>query len=104
MSDWLTAGAEIPDDPELDTDLTNLQYGYSSKSQIQLEKKEDLKARGLASPDLGDMLAMTFAVNPKDRVLDAMAILGGHKTGHSDEQEVKDQPKQLTQTIVRTES
>jgi len=39
------------------------QYGYSNKSQIQLEKKEDMKARGLASPDLGDTLAMTFHIN-----------------------------------------
>lgn len=49
----LKAGAQIPDDPELEVDLTGPQYGYSNKSQIQLEKKEDMKARGLASPDLG---------------------------------------------------
>jgi hypothetical protein len=29
---------------------------------IQLEHKDDLKARGEASPDHGDTLAMTFAV------------------------------------------
>ena len=49
--------------------LTGPQYGYSSKQQIQLERKEDMKARGLASPDCGDVLAMTFAVNvlrPRD--------------------------------------
>ena len=63
MGDWLAAGAEIPDEPEMAVDLTGPQYGYSNKSQIQLEKKEDMKARGLASPDLGDVLAMTFAVN-----------------------------------------
>ena len=43
-------------------DLCGLQYGYSSKQQIQLESKDDLKKRGLASPDLGDCLAMTFSV------------------------------------------
>lgn len=62
MRDWLMEGAEIPDDAELDVDLTAPQYGFSSKSQIQLEKKDDMKKRGLASPDSGDMLAMTFAV------------------------------------------
>jgi len=67
MADWLKAGAEIPDDPELEIDLTGPQYGYSNKSQIQLEKKEDMKRRGLASPDLGDTLAMTFAVRPSTR-------------------------------------
>lgn len=62
MGEWLKAGAEIPDDPEMEVDLCGVQYGYSSKSQVQLERKEDLKARGLASPDLGDCLAMTFSV------------------------------------------
>ena len=61
MRDWLQAGAEIPDDPELEVDLTGLEYLYSPKQQIQLEKKEDMKSRGLASPDCADMFAMTFA-------------------------------------------
>jgi hypothetical protein len=69
MRDWLKAGAEIPDDPEIEVDLTGVQYGYSAKQQIQLEKKEDMKRRGLASPDLGDALAMSFSVTvqPKRR-------------------------------------
>jgi len=45
MGEWLSAEAQIPDDPEMETDLTAPQYGYSSKSQIQLERKEDMKAR-----------------------------------------------------------
>ncbi len=68
--DWLMAGAQIPDDPELATDLTSPEYGFSNKQQIQLERKEDMKKRGLSSPDSGDMLAMTFSVKiapkPKD--------------------------------------
>ena len=63
MRDWLGAGAEIPDTAEMDTDLTGPQYGFSAQQQIQLERKDDLKKRGLASPDFGDSLAMTFAVN-----------------------------------------
>lgn len=62
MRDALSATMEIPDDPELAADLTGPQYGFSNKQQIQLEKKEDMKSRGLSSPDCGDMLAMTFSV------------------------------------------
>ncbi len=62
MRDWLMAGAQIPDDPELEADLTTPEYGFSNKQQIQLEKKEDMKKRGYSSPDCGDMLAMTFSV------------------------------------------
>ena len=32
------------------------------KGQIQLEKKKDMKKRGLPSPDMADALALTFAV------------------------------------------
>lgn len=63
MRDALKADMQIPDDPEFDTDLTAPEYGFSNKQQIQLEKKDDMKKRGLASPDLGDTLAMTFAVS-----------------------------------------
>jgi hypothetical protein len=64
--DWLKAGAEIPDDPELANDLTAPGYatagGKRFHGSIILESKDDLKARGEASPDDGDTLAMTFAV------------------------------------------
>lgn len=62
MRDAINAGMELPDDPELASDLTSPEYGFSNKQQIQLERKEDMKKRGLSSPDSGDMLAMTFAV------------------------------------------
>lgn len=69
--EWLMAGAEIPDDAELADHLTQPEYSFSNKQQIQLEKKEDMKARGLDSPDCGDCLAMTFAVKvmPKPKPL-----------------------------------
>lgn len=62
MRSWLSAGAQIPDDPELEADLTGPEYGFSPKSAIQLERKEDMKSRGLSSPDCADTLAMTFSV------------------------------------------
>jgi len=61
MREWLEEGA-IPDDPELAADLTGIEYGYDARGAILLEKKEDMKKRGLASPDLGDALALTFAL------------------------------------------
>ncbi|MCF8533389.1 MAG: terminase [Reyranella sp.] len=60
LRDWLKAGA-ITDDPALAQDLGSLEYGYDARNAIQLERKEDMKKRGLASPDLGDALALTFA-------------------------------------------
>jgi hypothetical protein len=63
MRDWLATG-EIPDDSELKADLQGPQYFMSGQNQIQLERKEDMKKRNMASPDNGDMLAMTFGVTP----------------------------------------
>lgn len=65
MRDWLEYGS-IPDHEGLKSDLTGIEYGFDSKNRIQLEKKEDMEKRGLASPDYADSLAFTFAmpVNP----------------------------------------
>lgn len=63
MRDWLATGA-IPDDPELLSDLSNVEYGYVMKEgrdAIMLERKADMKKRGLSSPDVADALALTFA-------------------------------------------
>ncbi len=64
MRDALHVGMEIPDDRDLRDDLIGPEYGFTASNQIQLEKKEDMKKRGLQSPDCGDALAMSFAVNP----------------------------------------
>jgi hypothetical protein len=67
MRDWLAAGGAIPDDPEMVDDLIGLEYKYDVRQRYQMESKEDAKARGLASPDSADALALTFSypVKPK---------------------------------------
>lgn len=62
MKDWLVGG-QIPDEAEIETDLTGPDYGYHpTKGCLVLESKDEMKSRGVDSPDLGDALAMTFAV------------------------------------------
>jgi hypothetical protein len=64
MRAWLKSGGAIPDDPDLRSQLTDREYGYTlvgGKDAIQLEKKSDMKKRGLSSPDIADALALTFA-------------------------------------------
>lgn len=57
------AGLCLPDDRELETDLTGIEYGYDVRERVQVEKKEDMKARGLASPDSADALGLTYALS-----------------------------------------
>ena len=61
VREWLRAGGAIPDLVELKQDLAAPTYRFTPADKIQLESKDDLKARGLPSPDLGDALALTFA-------------------------------------------
>lgn len=59
---WLeTQPADMPDDDELQADLTQIKYSYDSSNRLRMEKKEDMKKRGLRSPDKADALGLTFA-------------------------------------------
>jgi len=65
----LNAGLCLPEDKELRDDLISPQYGFDNKERIQLEKKEDMKSRGIASPDSGDAVAISYAqvILPKSK-------------------------------------
>lgn len=76
MRQWLREGGAIPPDPDLRDDLVSPEYGYNQRGKIVLEKKEDMKKRGLASPDLADALAVTFAADVQPKVLSG----GGFQT------------------------
>jgi hypothetical protein len=60
MRDWVKT-ASLPLDRRLKADLTGVQQKLTSSGAIQLESKKDMKARGLASPDAADAIAVTFA-------------------------------------------
>lgn len=62
MRDWLAQEmlVQIPDDDTLHGDLCNLGYKYDSNGRLQIESKDDLKSRGMPSPDTSDALALTF--------------------------------------------
>lgn len=70
MREWLEdQPCEIPDSNALHADLCGPSFSYDSNTRLQLEKKEDMKKRGIRSPDGGDALALTFAapVNAKPK-------------------------------------
>jgi hypothetical protein len=75
LKDWLRVGC-LPDDAGLAADLGNVEYGYDAADSILLERKDDMRRRGLASPDDGDALALTFAwpVAPKQTAAEQQRI------------------------------
>jgi len=64
MREWFAQEmpVQIPDSDELHGDLTSLGYKFDSSGRLQIESKEDLKKRGMLSPDSADALALTFIV------------------------------------------
>lgn len=69
MANWIRMGAAIPNDVSLKQDLAAPTYDFDHLGRKKLESKDDIKARGLPSPDLGDALALTFSqpVAPRTR-------------------------------------
>jgi len=61
--EWLEqeGGADIPDDDSLQADACGPSYKYDSNGRLLLEKKEDMRRRGAASPDGWDAIALTLA-------------------------------------------
>ena len=57
---WLEDGAQIPDSAEMQKDFCAPTYRFMGDKML-LESKDDMKKRGIKSPDIGDATALTFA-------------------------------------------
>lgn len=73
MKQWLRDGGAYPDDQAIYDDLVGPEYGVvatgSNAGKTFLESKEDMKSRGLPSPNDADAIAISFAfpVQPKPK-------------------------------------
>ena len=61
-------------DEELAAQLSNLKYKVTSNGKIQVESKEDMKKRGVSSPDRADAVMLSFA---EGDIEDAESLLAG---------------------------
>jgi len=64
---WLESGA-LPRDHLLAAELSAPMFSYNAQNALVLEKKDDMKKRGIPSPDVADAFALTFAY----------PVMGGH--------------------------
>lgn len=60
MKKWLQEGGAI-NDKELAEEISGPEAFITRAGKLQLEAKQDMKRRGLASPNIADALALTFA-------------------------------------------
>lgn len=68
VRDALRDGLAIEDSSELEEELISREYFFDKQNRIALESKDDLKSRGMSSPNDADALALTYAypVGPRD--------------------------------------
>jgi hypothetical protein len=61
--EWLEdpAGVQIPDSDSLQADACGPSYRWDSQTRLVLERKDDMRRRGVPSPDEWDAVALTFA-------------------------------------------
>jgi len=64
MADML----EFPEDAELTAQLTTRKYTVDEDGKIKLERKIDMKKRGLKSPDRADGLALALSTNINESI------------------------------------
>ena len=87
MADWIKRGGALPPVPELVKELTAPTYTFNN-GKLQLEDKDQIKARIGCSPDLADALALTFAIpdqpelSAEDRLFNTF---GGNATSSTPE-------------------
>ena len=60
--EWFEAmNCALPDDETLMGELATVRYGIKSDGKIKVESKDEMKKRGLPSPDVADAFVLTFA-------------------------------------------
>jgi phage terminase large subunit len=70
---FITGDISIPANDDLMSQLANLKFEYTPKGQVKIESKEEMKKRGLPSPDIADALVLAFgAVYDKPNILSYM--------------------------------
>ena len=59
---WLEArDCKLPKDDDLLAELVAIKYKFTSSGKLQIESKDEMRKRNMASPDRADALCLTFA-------------------------------------------
>ena len=62
LKDWLAAkDCKLPSDSGLFSELVSPQYQFTSSGKMKIESKDEMRKRGLPSPDKADAICLTLA-------------------------------------------
>lgn len=101
MREWLKGGS-IQDEQDLRSQLEGREYGYvvlHGQEALALEKKADMKKRGLSSPDWADGLALTFAYHVNRSTTAGRAAAGLTPRVQSDWNPYEDTPRHVPHEV-----
>lgn len=64
MREWFESDmdVDIPDRDDFERDLCSVTYRYRSNGQLILDSKDDMRKKGIRSPDLADAASLTFVL------------------------------------------
>lgn len=80
MKKWLADGGAYPDDQVMYDDLIGPEYEVRLDGKIKLESKQDMKKRGIPSPNRADALALTFSFPVQSKVMRAQTHYGSRRS------------------------
>lgn len=66
---------ELPDDKELVNQLSSIKYKYNRRGRIVIESKDDMKKRGLKSPDDADAVAIVVNLGYQKKAERLMTLI-----------------------------
>jgi hypothetical protein len=70
-----------PDDDKLVAQLGSIKWGIDSRGRIKIESQDDMRKRGLPSPDRADTAAMIFSARANAAPMDLESHVGESITG-----------------------
>jgi len=77
---WLEhRDCKLPNDERLINELATVRYKFTSNGKMQVESKDEIKKRGLKSPDLADSFVLTFAADAATGLYGVSASGGWNK-------------------------
>lgn len=63
---FLGRDVKLTDDDTLIGELSSVKYSYTSSGKIKVESKDEMKKRGVMSPDIADAFLLTFAIGEQN--------------------------------------
>ena len=63
---------KLPNDQKLISEMVSVKYSFSSNGKAKAESKDEMRKRGLSSPDRADALCLVMAHD------NMIALRGGH--------------------------